>query len=48
MRLEDPDAQVPAIIAALVAAGAGIRAAHDEEPSLEEVYIRLLSTGVPS
>ena len=48
MRLEDPDTEVPAIIAALVAAGAAIRAAHDEEQSLEEVYLRLLSTGAAS
>ncbi len=48
MRLEDPDAQVPAIIAALVGAGAAIRSAHDEEPSLEEVYIRLLAPGTSS
>ncbi len=48
MRLDDPDAQVPAIITALVGAGAAIRSAHDEEPSLEEVYIRLLAKGAPS
>jgi ABC-2 type transport system ATP-binding protein len=48
MRLDDPDAQTPAIIAALVGEGAAIRAAHDEEPPLEEVYIRLLSRQDPS
>ena len=49
MQLEDPDGQVPALIAALVAAGAAVRAAQDEEQSLEEVYIRLLATqGTPS
>ena len=45
MRLKDPDAEVPGIIAGLVAAGGAIRAAHDEEQSLEEVYIRLLASG---
>lgn len=45
MRLDDPDMQVPRIIAGLVAAGAAIRSAHDEEQSLEDVYIRLLGAG---
>ena len=44
LQLADPDTEVPAMIAALVAAGASIRAAHDEEQSLEEVYIRLLAS----
>ena len=48
MRIENPDLEVPAIIAALVGAGAAIRAAYDEEQSLEDVYIRLLATGTPS
>jgi len=49
MQLHDPDAQVPPLIAALVEAGAAIRAAQDEEQSLEEVYIRLLAShGAPS
>ncbi len=42
MRLDDPDRDAPAIISALVGAGAAIRKAHDEEPTLEEVYLRLL------
>jgi len=48
MRLDDPDTQVPTIVAALVGAGAAIRSAHDEEQSLEEVYIRLLAERTPS
>jgi ABC-2 type transport system ATP-binding protein len=45
MSLEDPDRDAPAIIAALVAAGAAIREARDEEPTLEELYIKLLQRG---
>ncbi len=45
MRLEDPERQVPPIVAALVGAGARIRSVQDEEQSLEEVYIRLLAAG---
>ena len=43
MRLEDPDRDTPAIISALVGAGAAIRSVRDEEQPLEEVYIRLLA-----
>ena len=42
MRLDDPDRDAPAIIAALVCAGIAIREARDEEPTLEELYLKLL------
>ncbi|MEO6213137.1 MAG: ABC transporter ATP-binding protein [Vicinamibacterales bacterium] len=42
MRLADPDRDAPAIIAALVTAGIGVREARDEDPPLEEVYLKLL------
>ncbi|MEO5894843.1 MAG: ABC transporter ATP-binding protein [Vicinamibacterales bacterium] len=42
MKLADPDRDAPAIIAALVSAGIGVREARDENPSLEEVYLKLL------
>ena len=45
MRLDDPDRDAPAIIGALVAAGAAIREARDEEPTLEELYMKLLERG---
>ena len=45
MRLDDPDRDAPAIIAALVAGGARVREARDEEPTLEEVYLKLLERG---
>ena len=48
MSLEDPDRDAPAIIGALVAAGAAIREARDEEPTLEELYIKLLQRGAAS
>jgi len=48
MSLEDPDRDAPAIIAALVSAGAAIREARDEEPTLEELYIKLLQRGAAS
>ena len=40
--VDDPNASVPAVIAALARAGAPIREAFDERPTLEEVYLRLL------
>jgi ABC-2 type transport system ATP-binding protein len=43
MTLADPDADAPRVIAALVAAGAAIREACDEQPPLEEVYLQLLA-----
>ena len=45
MRLDDPDRDAPAIIAALVGAGVAIREARDEEPTLEELYLKLLERG---
>jgi len=48
MSLEDPDRDAPAILAALVSAGAAIREARDEEPTLEELYIKLLQRGAAS
>jgi hypothetical protein len=39
VELESPDRDVPAVIASLVQAGFGIRAAHVIERSLEEVYL---------
>ena len=45
MRLDDPDRDAPAIIAALVGAGAALREARDEEPTLEELYLKLLERG---
>jgi hypothetical protein len=46
MAVDDPDARVPAIVRALVDHGASIREALDEQPPLEDVYLRLLS-GTP-
>jgi ABC-2 type transport system ATP-binding protein len=43
MEVDDPDARVPVIVRALVAHGASIREAIDEQPPLEDVYLRLLS-----
>jgi ABC-2 type transport system ATP-binding protein len=48
LRLDDPDRQVPAVVEALVSAGAAIRSVQDEEQSLEEVYIRLLAASSAS
>ncbi|MBK9715514.1 MAG: ABC transporter ATP-binding protein [Kouleothrix sp.] len=42
--LDDPDAQNPALIQALVAAGAGIRYVEPIEHSLEDVYMELVQT----
>ena len=46
MGLDDPDRDAPAIIAALVTAGARVREARDEEPTLEELYLKLLERGM--
>jgi ABC-2 type transport system ATP-binding protein len=43
MVLDDQDAGTPAIVRALVEAGASIRAVFDEQPPLEDVYMRLLA-----
>ena len=45
MVVDDADATVPAVIAALTSAGASIREAFDERPPLEDVYLRLLQKG---
>ena len=49
MRLDAHDSDTPRIIRALVQAGAEIREVFDEEPDLEDVYLKLLGTpkGVP-
>ena len=44
MQLESHDSAVPLIVRALVDAGAAIREVFDEEPDLEEVYLKLLGT----
>ncbi len=43
MVLDDPERGTAAIVRALVLAGGSIRAVFDEEPPLEDVYLRLLS-----
>ena len=42
MALDDPDLGAPAIVRALVQSGASIRAVFDEQPPLEDVYLRLM------
>lgn len=41
----DADEAAPRIVRALVEAGAGVREVIDERPTLEEVYLRLLTRG---
>jgi len=48
MSLTDPDRDAPAIVAALVSAGIGVREAKDEDPPLEDVYLKLLDAGQQS
>jgi ABC-2 type transport system ATP-binding protein len=43
MAVDDPDVSVPAIVRALVEHGASIREACDDQPPLEDVYLRLLA-----
>ena len=43
MVLEAPDRSTPGVIRALIDAGAQVREVFDEEPPLEEVYLRLLA-----
>jgi ABC-2 type transport system ATP-binding protein len=43
VQLVDPDTQAPAVIRALVNAGAGIVEAHPERPALEDVYLHLVN-----
>jgi ABC-2 type transport system ATP-binding protein len=42
MAVDDPDEQTPQLVRALVEAGAAIREVTEENPPLEEVYLRLL------
>jgi len=42
-----PERDVPALVRALVEAGAAIRAVHQERPPLEEVYLSLLDREAP-
>ena len=42
MVLEDPDAATPGVVRALVDAGAEIREVFDEQPALEDVYLKLM------
>jgi ABC-2 type transport system ATP-binding protein len=44
MLLESHDSDAPRMVRALVEAGAEIREVFDEEPDLEEVYLKLLGT----
>ena len=44
MVLEDPDAATPGVVRALVDAGAEIREVFDEQPALEDVYLKLLGS----
>jgi ABC-2 type transport system ATP-binding protein len=48
MLLESHDSDAPRVVRALVDAGAEIREVFDEEPDLEEVYLKLLGEGPPS
>jgi ABC-2 type transport system ATP-binding protein len=48
MVLEDPELGAPAVVRALVQAGAAIRSVFDEEPPLEDVYLRLLAENTRS
>ena len=48
MVLENPDIGVPAVIRALVEAGAEIREVFDEQPALEDVYLKLLGAKAAS
>jgi len=45
MVLDAPETGPPAIVRALVEAGAEVRAVFDDEPALEDVYLKLLSRG---
>jgi ABC-2 type transport system ATP-binding protein len=43
MVLDNPDRGVPDVVRALVEAGASVRAVFDEQPPLEDVYLRLIA-----
>jgi ABC-2 type transport system ATP-binding protein len=47
VRLDDPDAQNPPLIQALVVAGAGVRYVEPIEHSLEDVYLELVGGDAP-
>ena len=42
LRVADPDRQTPALVAALVAAGAQVLEVRAEIPALEDVYLHLM------
>jgi ABC-2 type transport system ATP-binding protein len=44
MVLEDPDTGTPIVVRTLVDAGAEIREVFDEQPALEEVYLKLMGS----
>jgi ABC-2 type transport system ATP-binding protein len=44
MVLEDPDRSTPAVVRALVDTGAEIREVFDEQPALEDVYLKLMGS----
>jgi ABC-2 type transport system ATP-binding protein len=44
MVLEDPDKGAPAVVRTLVDAGAEIREVFDEQPALEDVYLKLMES----
>ena len=48
MTLDAPDTATPAVIRALVEAGAEIREVFDEAPALEDVYLKLLGSPTAS
>lgn len=43
MVMEDPDVSTPGVVRALVDAGAEIREVFDEQPALEDVYLKLMA-----
>ena len=45
LSIADSTIATPQIVRALVEAGAGVEAVETEEPSLEDVYIKLLAGG---
>ena len=44
LQLADPETQAPAVVRALVTAGADIVEAQPERPALEDVYLRFVNT----
>jgi ABC-2 type transport system ATP-binding protein len=46
LQLADPETQTPAVVRALVAAGAGIVETHAERPALEDVYLRFVNANM--